>query len=124
MQHAVLTIASASTSALVLLAACWVEDRRDTAHLDERVVLAQHVERAVAEHGDDLDGAVYCTSSVSADSLVTARCEGTAATGSEVVGRFSGTSAVDAGTCRAGLLIRLGGSVLVDDEDVDCFSQP
>ena len=88
--------------------------------------MTEHVEQVADAQGLEIDGDLTCTAAITADSALTASCDGTTSSGAAVSGTFEGTADLEADpeSCTAQLIVLVDQASVADESDVDCFTGP
>jgi hypothetical protein len=108
--------------AVVAVAGCNADDKRELGEQDVRDSLRASVEDVLTERSTSVDGGLDCTSTIGSDGAVEGSCSGTTASGEAVVLRYVGLADIDAETCSATMAVSIGGVALDDRAGVDCFA--
>ena len=108
--------------ALIAVAGCNADDKRELGEQDVRDSLRASVEDVLAERSTSVEGQLDCTSTIGADGAVEGSCSGTTASGEPVVVRYAGVADIGAETCSATMTVTIGGGALPDRAGVDCFA--
>ncbi|MET0909141.1 MAG: hypothetical protein ABWZ99_06700 [Ilumatobacteraceae bacterium] len=119
-------LALVSVGLLAVATGCSDEQRRDLGEEDIRQSLTEHVEQVADAQGLEIDGDLTCTADITAESALTASCDGTTSSGAAVSGTFEGTADMetDAEVCTAQLIVLVDQASVADEPDVDCFTGP
>ena len=111
-------VAAALSIAVLALAACDDEQRRDIEGAAIALAIDDATRAELDDAGvDDLD----CEADIAQDSIVSGTCTGTTTDGAIIETTLSGRLDVDSSTCASQLAITLDGQLVAEDTDFDCL---
>ena len=110
-------------AAVLTLASCSSEQRRELGEQDVRDFLSGRIEQVADEHGVDLSDDVQCSADISPESELTASCVGTTTNGEPVAAALTGSANADDEECVGDLTVTVGSEV-TEERGVACFDVP
>ena len=112
---------AAGAVALLTFTGCSAAQRRALGEQDVHDSLASHVERVISDRSLAIGNRLDCSSTIDADSHVSASCAGATSSGSVIKATYVGTADVNAETCTAVLAVDIDGTRIVEQPYVQCF---